>query len=242
MNVDFNNFKESFGRKLLIHFHLLSLSVFSHVFGRNLQRLAVMFIMFDNLFKVKDGLFQVFVVLFLSIKLTIEITDLKMYFYVQRLEFYEFQKLCESFRQLILFYKILSFLQQRFLRHKTFFKPLFNLNFVYFSYLFGKVFSFLKHLRILLLSLSQHFGIGAVLLLCLIYSSIPRGHRTLLRIIQYTYGRQILLFVGISLHIVYLILTTPVLRSPCWISLVLTSESLLVALRSLIYCIELLHI
>ena len=82
MYMNLNDFEESFGRKLLIQFHFFKLFVFCFV--SNLKSF-VMFVVLDYLLKMKNCFFQELIVLLLTIKLTVEVTNLEMYFDVQRL-------------------------------------------------------------------------------------------------------------------------------------------------------------
>ena len=88
MNMNFDNFEQGFGRKLLIDLGFLEFYIFCFIC--NLQGF-VMLIVFDYLFKMKNGFFQEFIILFLSIKLAIQITNLEMNFNIQRLQLNEFQ-------------------------------------------------------------------------------------------------------------------------------------------------------
>jgi hypothetical protein len=52
-----------------------------------------MFVVLDYLLKMKNCFFQELIVLLLTIKLTVEVTNLEMYFDVQRLQLNELKKL-----------------------------------------------------------------------------------------------------------------------------------------------------
>jgi hypothetical protein len=79
--MNFYNLKKCFCWKFLFSFHLLLLGTVS--FAGSLQSLSIMFIVFNHLLKVQDGLFQVLIALFLLCKFSIYGSNFEMNVYIQ---------------------------------------------------------------------------------------------------------------------------------------------------------------